>query len=148
MIAAGETLAARYGTLLVEGAGGAAVPLTENALVVDLIAQLRMPAIIVSRSTLGTVNHTLLTAEYLKRRNISVVGVILNDSSIQESDNDPSIAMNAALIEQFSDLQVLGRFPHLVDHDQPEALIQAALRSINFAPIRQALNCECNELDG
>ncbi|WP_281365771.1 dethiobiotin synthase [Paenibacillus alginolyticus] len=54
LIAAGKPLAKRYEVLLVEGAGGVAVPLTDDALVVDLISELHIPALIVARSSLGT----------------------------------------------------------------------------------------------
>ena len=62
LIAAGLPLTKRYEALLIEGAGGVAVPLTEDALMVDLISELGIPALIVARSGLGTINHTLLTA--------------------------------------------------------------------------------------
>ena len=79
LIAAGEPLTDRYDALLIEGAGGVAVPLTEDALVVDLISVLRIPALIVARSGLGTINHTLLTVSFLQQRAIPIIGVIMND---------------------------------------------------------------------
>ncbi len=64
--------------LLVEGVGGAAVPLDKNADVTDLIKKFKLPVIVVAHSALGTLNHTLLTLKYLKTRNISVLGIVLN----------------------------------------------------------------------
>ena len=64
--------------LIVEGAGGLMVPLNETHFVIDLIAQLSIPAILVCRSGLGTINHTLLSLEALRKRNIPIAGLIIN----------------------------------------------------------------------
>ncbi|SDT27033.1 dethiobiotin synthetase [Paenibacillaceae bacterium GAS479] len=141
VIAAGLPLAARYEALIVEGAGGVAVPLTENALVADLIAELSMPALIVARSGLGTVNHTLLTVSYLRQRGIPIVGVVLNDGESAESElnDDPSVAANAQLIEQYGGIGVLGRFPRVHAEATAEMLNQTARRTLSLTPIREAL---------
>jgi dethiobiotin synthetase len=66
-------------TLLIEGAGGLMVPLNYKGLmVIDLIKHLEAQAILVSRNYLGSINHTLLSAEALKARNIPVAGIIIN----------------------------------------------------------------------
>ncbi len=113
LIAAGEPLIKRYDALLIEGAGGVAVPLTDDALVVDLISELRIPALIVARSGLGTINHTLLTVSFLRQHGIPIVGVIMNDGELTEPHDDPSVDTNAELIERYSGIKVLGRFPRL-----------------------------------
>lgn len=64
--------------LVVEGAGGVMVPLNEAALTVDFMERLGLPAIVVARSGLGTINHTLMTLEVLRRRHIPILGVVLN----------------------------------------------------------------------
>lgn len=64
--------------LVVEGAGGVLVPLNEVEDMTDLMQAFATPAIVVARSTLGTINHTLLTLEALRLRKIPVLGVILN----------------------------------------------------------------------
>jgi dethiobiotin synthase len=66
--------------LIVEGAGGLLVPLNENRLMIDLIERLALPVILVCRSGLGTINHTLLSLEALKARKLSVAGLIINGS--------------------------------------------------------------------
>lgn len=140
LIAAGEPLANRYEALLIEGAGGVAVPLTDEALIADLIAELDVPALIVARSSIGTINHTLLTASFLRHHRIPIVGVILNDGDLTGLHDDPSVATNAELIERYSGLQVLGRFPHLQTDANSETLIHTIHKTIQLAPIRQALN--------
>ena len=62
---------------MVEGAGGILVPVNARDLMADLIARLAIPAVIVARSGLGTINHTLLTIEALRARTLSVAGVIM-----------------------------------------------------------------------
>lgn len=64
--------------LIVEGAGGVLVPINKKALMIDLIEALGLPVVIVARSSLGTINHTLLTINALKQRGIPLVGVICN----------------------------------------------------------------------
>lgn len=64
--------------LVVEGAGGLWVPINWKQSVLDLIEELALPVLLVARSELGTLNHTLLSLEALRRRNIDVFGVILN----------------------------------------------------------------------
>jgi dethiobiotin synthetase len=137
LMAGGKPLAERYETLLIEGAGGVAVPLAEDALVADLIAELRVPALIVARSGLGTINHTLLTAALLRQRDIPVAGVVLNDGC--SSADDPSVDSNAELIERYGGLKVLGRFPRLDGAVSLETLVHAAREAIDLGQIKQVL---------
>ena len=65
--------------LIIEGAGGLMVPLNEKEFVIDLIQELHCEVIIVSRNYLGSINHSLLTANALRSRNIKVLGWIFND---------------------------------------------------------------------
>lgn len=62
---------------IVEGAGGVLVPINDRETIADLIAALSLPAVVVARTALGTLNHTLLTIEALRRRSIAVAGVVL-----------------------------------------------------------------------
>ncbi|CAK0764568.1 ATP-dependent dethiobiotin synthetase BioD [Azospirillaceae bacterium] len=64
--------------LVAEGAGGVLVPLNERVLMIDLIVRLGLPVIVVARSGLGTINHTLLTIEALARRDVKVLGIVMN----------------------------------------------------------------------
>ncbi|MGH9913863.1 MAG: dethiobiotin synthase, partial [Pyrinomonadaceae bacterium] len=70
----GEAEDARW---IVEGAGGILVPITEAEMIIDLIVRLGLPALVVARTELGTINHTLLTIEELSRRKIEVAGVAM-----------------------------------------------------------------------
>ncbi len=88
--------------LVVEGAGGVLVPVTADTLVADLIAGLGLPAILVARSTLGTINHTLLSLEALRRRGVPVAGVVLNG---------PVSPGNRSAIERHGAVRVLAEIP-------------------------------------
>ncbi len=90
--------------LVVEGAGGVLVPITPTLLMADLIRTLGLPALIVARSTLGTVNHTLLTLAALRARAIPILGVVLNG---------PPNPANRAAIEHHGDVAVLAELPPL-----------------------------------
>ena len=67
-----DEIAKKHDFVVVEGAGGAMSPVFENLVVVDMIRALDLPALIVSRSALGTINHTLMTDECLRTRQIPV----------------------------------------------------------------------------
>jgi dethiobiotin synthase len=88
---------------IAEGAGGVLVPVNESESILDLIAALGLPVLIAARSTLGTINHTLLTIEALRRRSLEVAGVVL------VGDKNPD---NRAAIERFASVDVVGEMPH------------------------------------
>lgn len=64
--------------LIIEGAGGLLVPITEDYFIIDLIQKLESEVILVAKSGLGTLNHTLLSLEALRKRKIPIKGVVLN----------------------------------------------------------------------
>lgn len=75
-----EALLARHEFLVVEGAGGVLVPLSTHETMRDLMAGLGFPVLVVAQAGLGTLNHTLLTLEALRRVGIQVLGVLLNEA--------------------------------------------------------------------
>jgi dethiobiotin synthase len=89
--------------LIVEGCGGILVPINHRGdLLIDLMALWNLPTVIVSRSTLGTINHTLLTIAMLRQRAIPILGVILNG---------PYNADNRCAIAHFGKIPILGEIP-------------------------------------
>lgn len=89
--------------LVIEGAGGLLVPLTDKLMVADLIVALKASVIIVSRNYLGSINHSLLTAAYCRSRNIEVLGWIFNDEYLSYQDE----------IVQWSGYPSIGSVTHL-----------------------------------
>lgn len=88
-------LVKRHEVVLVEGVGGALVPIGKNYFVADMIKELGLPAIVVARAGLGTINHTLLTLAALRAKGITVLGIILNGfkgKDLSESSNAEAIA--------------------------------------------------------
>jgi dethiobiotin synthetase len=77
-----------HDVVLVEGAGGLLVPIAEGLLWADVLSDWNLPALIVARLELGTINHTLLTLNELRRRNIPVLGLVLNATSPPTSEAD------------------------------------------------------------
>jgi dethiobiotin synthetase len=72
--------------LIIEGAGGCLVPLNDHDFVIDIPAKLNLQIILVANLYLGSINHTLLTVQLLKQRNLSVTGIIFNGKSNPESE--------------------------------------------------------------
>jgi dethiobiotin synthetase len=108
-----EKLKDSHQFMVVEGAGGLLVPVTQGLLLPDLIKFLDLPLLLVARSSLGTINHTLLTLFYCQQEGLEVKGVIMNKST---ADADPSEESNAQVVTQFSGVPVLGSFPYLRDY--------------------------------
>ncbi len=101
----------KYQIIVVEGTGGIMVPVYKKYLILDLIKDLSLPLIIVSRPGLGTINHTLLTIGAAKNRGISILGVIINYSA--KTIKGLSEKTNPAIIENLSKVPVLGVIPYL-----------------------------------
>ncbi len=88
---------ARAETTFVEGVGGLLVPLSERRLLVDLMAALALPVLVVARPGLGTINHTLLTLAELKRRRLKTSGFVFSGAG-----GAAAVRANAGWIERFS----------------------------------------------
>lgn len=93
---------------IVEGAGGLLAPLNDKDLIADLIAAIALPVVVAARSGLGTINHTLLTVEALRRRNLAVAGVAM----VGEPNTE-----NRRAIETYGEVRVLSEIPHLSSVD-------------------------------
>lgn len=105
-------LSERHDFLIVEGVGGALVPIAKDYFVTDLISDLALPVIVVARAGLGTINHTLLTVNSLKDKGIEIIGMIFNDIA-DGKIKDKSIETNPGVCSKISGLPVLGVFPKL-----------------------------------
>lgn len=96
----GTTTAAR--PLVVEGAGGLLVPLNRQTMQIDMFDGWALPVVVVARTSLGTINHSLLTIEALRRRNIMIQGVAFVGDANPEVEED---------IASFGRVRRLGRLP-------------------------------------
>lgn len=95
--------------LVIEGAGGALVPVTRQVAFADLFARWGFPVVIVARTALGTINHSLLTIEALRARDVRILGVAFIGEAAEDSE---------ATIAQIGGVKRLGRLPFLdpLDH--------------------------------
>lgn len=109
--------------LIVEGAGGALVPINSTQLTTDLMRHLGLPVLLVSRTALGTINHTLLSLAALREARLDVRGVVLVGNANRA---------NHEAIEHYGKVRVLGRLPMLRALDRRSLL--AAFRTHFSAP--------------
>ena len=107
---------------IVEGAGGVLVPINDSETMADLMILLRLPVVLVSRTSIGTINHTLLTLEALRRRALHVTGVVLVGDRNAE---------NRAAIERYGDTVVIGEMPRF---GRLEASVLAAWTASELDP--------------
>lgn len=91
--AATATLAERFDTVLLEGAGGLMVPLTTEMLSIDYVAEQQYPVILVTSGRLGSINHTLLSLEALKARQLSLYAIAYN---LNDESQDALISQDTA----------------------------------------------------
>jgi dethiobiotin synthetase len=80
------------------------VPLDEESYMIDIALKLDLPVILVARSTLGTINHTLLSLEALRRRGLPLAGVVMSG---------PKTPHNRAAIERYGNAQIIAEIPFL-----------------------------------
>jgi len=90
--------------LVIECAGGLAVPLTRKALQIDLLAQWKFPVVLVAATRIGTINHSLLSIEALKRRAVPILGIAFSGDEAPES---------ARIIAELGGVKILGNLPRL-----------------------------------
>lgn len=118
ILACYRELAATYDIVLVEGAGGLLVPLTEDQSYLDLCVLLDLPMLVVARNMLGTINHTALTVT-VAARCCAVRGIVLNTLEPQFSDS--SQTSNVDSLRRWGRAPLLGVVPFTRAHD-PETL--------------------------
>jgi dethiobiotin synthetase len=120
------TLPSGEGQLVVEGAGGVLVPLADGLLSADMFARWDLPIILVARTQLGTINHSLLSLEALRSRGLMVVGVVFCGNANPASE---------AAITTMGRTMHLGRLPKL-DPLTPDRLAEAFARNIQIGHLQ------------
>jgi len=111
LVAAFRNLSVRHEVMLVEGVGGLAVPVAPGFQVVDLAAAFGLPLIVVARTRLGTLNHTLLTLQAARAAGLDVAGVLYNP--LGPGPADAVERANPAIAAEFSEVPILGEMPFL-----------------------------------
>lgn len=108
-------------TLIIEGAGGLMVPINDQDFVIDLAKKFEAQVILVSRNYLGSINHTMLSIDYLQRNGYDIAGIIFNDTPNPETEK---------FILGYSKLPFLGRIEPL--KEVTKSTIQSQLKNINL----------------
>ena len=111
------------GPLVIEGAGGALVPVNPELLFADLFAHWALPVIIVASTRLGTINHSLLTIEALRSRNVAIHGMAFVGPEASDSEQ---------VICEIGKVDRLGRLP-MIDHLSPTTLKAAFEENFSIA---------------
>lgn len=122
-----QSLRAKHESMLVEGAGGLMVPLVGKKNIADLIAYLKLPVLLVGRLGLGTLNHTLLSLEYLQKRKIRVAGIVLNSHTAKL---DESAKSNLKILSEWTRVPIWGKVDYLENTQDKKSLIQAIRKGI------------------
>jgi len=114
------------GPLVVEGAGGALVPLSDDLLYADLFARWEAPVVLVARTALGTINHSLLSIEALRARGVPILGIAFNGDRQEDSE---------ATIARIGKVRRLGRLERVasLDADSLAAAFAAGFAHEDFA---------------
>jgi dethiobiotin synthetase len=113
--------------LVIEGAGGLMVPLSRDKLYVDIFARWRLPVLLCARTTLGTINHSLLSIEALRTRGIDILGIaFIGDENI---DTETTIC-------RIGRIRKLGRLPWLspLNADTLRTAFEGAFNRDDFKP--------------
>lgn len=133
-------LSRKHEILIIEGAGGLFVPIKKNYLMIDLMAALAAPLIIVARPGLGTINHTLLTCEAARARNIDIMGIVINNYPRRASVAERT---NPDVIRRYARTPLLGILPHLpgvsVEKRRYQGLLNATEKHIDIAKVLSTL---------
>jgi len=144
ILSAFRDLAARHEFMVVEGAGGITVPLTEDYLMVDLARAMGLRLIVVARPGLGTVNHTLLTVRFAQAAGLEVVGVVINRYPAR-----PDIAerTNPAVIERLCKVPVLAQLPDDVSVDVDAGRAGESVEELRKSGIVEKIRKSISELE-
>ncbi len=129
-------MADKYDAVIVEGIGGLMVPLEENYYVYNLIKEFSLPAIIVTRSTLGTLNHTLLSIQCAQHSEIELAGIIINHST----PDNRSLAekTNPDIIKRLCPVPVIGILPYIASLDIGS--LSNAIKDLDYDIIKKCLS--------
>jgi len=114
------------GPLVVEGAGGVMVPVTRDLIFADLFARWGKPVVLVARTGLGTINHSLLSIEALRSRGVPILGIAFIGDAVEDSE---------ATIATLGKVRRLGRLPRL-DPLNAATLAEAFAANFDLAAFR------------
>ena len=119
----------KHEMMLVEGIGGILTPLTRDYFVADLIKDLGLETIIVTRSTLGTLNHTMMTVKTCRDYKIPVRGILVNN---YDEKGGPAEKNSPTTIHEITGVPILGVLPFIRDYENLEEMISCVEKNIDL----------------
>lgn len=135
-------LLSRHELVIVEGVGGLLVPLYGNYFVSNLAKELNFPIIIVTRASLGTINHTLLTLSYTSVTGFDVLGLVMNNTSASSRATGDSPwkadTLNPSAIRRWAKAPLLGMLPFIPEITR-DSIMQAIRDNLDLGPILDTL---------
>lgn len=119
LVSSYHAFAGKYGDVLVEGAGGWEVPITESYFISDLAKDLGLPVILVAANRLGALNHILLTVRAIEAKGLHCAGIVLNQLA---DEMDTPMITNKGILESLTDVPLLDHIIHGQDFLSEEFL--------------------------
>lgn len=129
-----QQLRRRHDFLIVEGVGGWLVPITAKLTVADLAAEMRLPVLVVARLSLGTINHTLLTVNEIRRRKLSLAGVCFNQG-VPSRESGLAEKTNPSVVQELAGVPIAGLLPY-----QPGVDVEAGQIDFDLGEVGRSLN--------
>jgi dethiobiotin synthetase len=125
-----QKLKDKHDMLLVEGIGGIMTPLSRNYFVADMIKNMGLETIIVTRSNLGTLNHTMMTVKICREYEISIKGIIINN--YDEKKRDPIEKIAPSTIHEITEIPILGVLPFIPYYRNIEMIIPHVEKNVDL----------------
>jgi dethiobiotin synthetase len=129
ILSAFTKLLSLHDVLLVEGIGGIMTPITKQFFIADMIKMMDIETVIVTRATLGTLNHTVLTYEACKERSIQVKGIIINNF---DENGSPAEKNAPTTLHEITGLDILGVIPFIKDYNKIDTMIEIVEKKVNI----------------
>ncbi len=122
-----EKLSKLHSMILVEGMGGIMTPILQNYFVTNLIKDMKLPALIVTKTKIGTVNHTVMTCKMCEKYKIPIKGIVINNFD----DDGYNVKQLKRDLENLTDVPVLGSIPFIEDMSDA-SLYRVFKKNIDF----------------
>jgi len=119
----------KHEMMLVEGIGGILTPLARDYFVADLIKDLGLETIVITRSTLGTLNHTMMTITICRDYKIPVRGILVNN---YDENGGPAEKNSPSTIHEITGVPILGVIPYIRDYENLESMISCIEKNIDL----------------
>ncbi len=129
ILASFTKLISLHDILLVEGIGGIMTPITKNFFVADMIKVMGIEAIIVTRSTLGTLNHTVMTCHLCNQYGIKVRGLVINNFDEKGSNAEKNAP---ATLHEITGCDILGVVPFIKDYNRIDKMIEMVSKKVDI----------------